>query len=306
MKLGVLLTGDVAAMPGRARQAEQVGVESVWLSEHLVWPAQIESAYPYTDDGRPPVAGGRFATQDPWVTLAAIAQATERVRIGTSVYVLPLRDPHVTARAVGTLDILSRGRVLLGLGVGWLAEEFDTVGQPFLDRGGRSDEIIQILRGLWSAGDYSHDGQHYSFPALCFEPKPPQGELLPVIVGGESPAALRRASQVGDGWIGLRHTPESAATQVQRLRTLRAQGPRSDVPFTVTVGVPRGVDHDAVAAYRDAGVDRICVPPWRRDEQPERGIDRLAALVEICAASSTVHHASGEIPTISSVRPAQP
>lgn len=278
-----MLSGNVAAMPARARLAEEVGVESVWLAEHLAWPSENDSTYPYTDDGRPPVQDGRFATQDPWVALAAIAQATERVRLGTSVYVLPLRDPHVTARAVGTLDLLSGGRTELGIGVGWLEEEFGAVGQEFRTRGARTNEIVQILRGLWSEGDYAHDGTHYSFPALCFEPKPPQGDRLPIAAGGESARALDRAANVADGWIGLRHTPETAAAQVAILRELRARSPRAGKPFTVTVGVSRRVDAGAVAAYRDAGVDRICVPPWRHGEAPEQGIEGLAEIVAICA-----------------------
>ncbi|WP_072801646.1 TIGR03619 family F420-dependent LLM class oxidoreductase [Rhodococcoides yunnanense] len=283
MKLGVMLSGDVAAMPARARLAEDIGVESVWLAEHLAWPTENDSTYPYTESGRAPVQDGRFATQDPWVALAAIAHATERVRLGTSVYVLPLRDPHVTARAVSTLDVLSGGRTELGIGVGWLEEEFVAVGQHFRTRGARTNEIVQILRGLFSDGDYAHEGDHYSFPSLCFEPKPPQGDLLPILAGGESAPALRRAATVADGWIGLRHTPETAAAKVATLRELRAGGPRSGTPFSVTVGVSRNTDKDAVAAYRDAGVDRICVPPWRRDEEPEQGIAQLAELVAICA-----------------------
>lgn len=279
MRFGVPLTGDVAAMPELARRAEAAGCESVWLAEHLVWPASIAPSYPYSADGRPPVPLD-VPTYDPWVLLAWIAAHTSRLRLGTSVYILPLRDPHVTARAVASLDQVSGGRVLLGVGVGWLPEEFAIAGQDFRTRGARADEAIEILRALWSPGPTAYEGRHYRFPPVQFEPKPPQGGRLPIVVGGESAAALRRAARLGDGWIGLRHTPESAAERVARLAELRAEAGRGDAPLEVTVGIPGASDADDVARYAAAGVDRVCLRPWRRDEPPADGLARLARIIE--------------------------
>lgn len=282
MRFGIPLAVDLPAMPALAREAERAGCDSVWVPEHLIWPAQVSTPYPYSDDGRAPVPEV-FPVYDPWVLLAWVAAATERIRLGTSIYILPLRDPHVTARAVATLDLVSGGRALLGAGVGWLAEEFEIAGQGFADRGARSDEITAILRALWSPGSASFAGASYSFPEVHFEPKPPQGAALPILFGGESPPALRRAARLGAGWIGLRHSPSSARERVERLRELRGAAGREGEPFEVTVGAPADVDAEAVAAYAEAGVDRICLRPWARGEEPRAGIERLAELIDAVA-----------------------
>jgi probable F420-dependent oxidoreductase len=282
MRFGIPLIGDVERLGDLALEAEQVGADSAWVPEHLAWPVEIASDYPYTEDGAPPVVAG-FPTFDPWVLLASVAARTTKILLGTSVYILPLRDPHVTARAVGTLDAVSGGRAILGVGVGWMREEFEVVAQDFATRGARTDEIIDILRGLWSEGPYGHAGQHYRFAPVHFEPKPPQRERLPIVVGGESPRALRRAACVADGWIGLRHTPESAAERTRELRRIREAVGRLAEPFTVTVGVPGRVGPADVERYAQAGVDRVCLRPWGPNEPPEAGLERLGRLIDACA-----------------------
>jgi probable F420-dependent oxidoreductase len=282
MRFGVPLAVEVAGMCELARRAEAAGCDSVWVPEHLVWPVEIAPRYPYSDSGRPPVAPD-VPTYDAWVLLAWIAAHTGHLKLATSVYILPLRDPHVTARAVATLDLVSGGRAMLGAGVGWMAEEFAIAGQTFEDRGGRAAEIAAILRALWSPGSAAHTGRHYRFPAVHFEPKPPQGERLPILFGGESDVALRRAARHGDGWIGMRHTPESAAARVRELAGLRARFGRAEAPFEVTVGVPSTIDEAAVTAYAEAGVDRICLRPWRPGEDPAPGLERLGELIERAA-----------------------
>jgi probable F420-dependent oxidoreductase len=278
LNFGIPLTVDLVAMPALAREAEDVGCDSVWIPEHLIWPAEIRSTYPYSEDGRAPVPEA-LPAYDPWVLLGWVAAATERIKLGTSVYILPLRDPHVTARAVATLDLVSGGRAILGAGVGWLEEEFEIAGQAFADRGARTDEITEILRALWSPGPTAFTGAHYSFPSVHFEPKPPQGADLPIVFGGESAPALRRAARRGSGWIGLRHSPDSARERIARLRTLIAAAGREGDPFEVTVGARADIDEEQVAAYAAAGVDRICLRPWRRGEDPRAGLERLAGLI---------------------------
>ncbi|HEY6759943.1 MAG TPA: LLM class F420-dependent oxidoreductase [Baekduia sp.] len=279
MKFGVPLAAELAELPGLASAAEAAGCESVWVPEHLIWPAVIAPAYPYSESGEPPVALD-VPTYDPWVLLGWIAAHTTRIRLGTSVYILPLRDPHVTARAVASLDLVSGGRAVLGVGVGWLAEEFAIAGQDFATRGARTDEAIAILRALWSEAPASYAGRHYAFPPVHFEPKPPQGARLPIVVGGESEPALRRAARLGDGWIGLRHTPESAARVVARLTELRAAAGRGDEPLEVTVGISGSATVEDVARYAEAGVDRVCLRPWRKGEAPLDGLTRLSAMIE--------------------------
>jgi probable F420-dependent oxidoreductase len=280
LSFGVPLAVETAAMPDLAQRAEAAGCDSVWIAEHLIWPVQMEANYPYSDDGRPPVAPD-LPTFDPWVLLAWIAGNTEHIRLGTSVYILPLRDPHVTARAVATLDVVSGGRAILGAGVGWMPEEFAIAGQSFATRGERAQEIAAILRALWSPGPGRHSGDHYEVPPVHFEPKPPQGERLPIVFGGESKAALRRAAQSGDGWIGMRHTPQSAAARIAELEELRAACGREHEPFEVTVGVPSRLTLAEADAYAAAGVDRVCLRPWRRGEDP---VPALASLERLIAA----------------------
>ena len=259
--------------------AEEIGCDSLWVAEHLVWPAEIAASYPYSKNGLPPVPLD-VPTFDPWALLSWVAAQTSRIRLATGVYILPLRDPHVTARAVATLDLVSGGRTLLGVGIGWLPEEFAIVGQDFRSRGARTDEVIEILRGLWSSPMSGYEGRYYRFPPVHFEPPPPQGARLPIVVGGESSAALRRATRLGNGWIGLRHTPESAGEVVARLTGLRAEADRLDEPFEVTVGVSGNADAQTIARYEAAGVDRVCFRPWRRDEPPADGMERLQRLIE--------------------------
>ncbi|WP_072805873.1 TIGR03619 family F420-dependent LLM class oxidoreductase [Rhodococcoides yunnanense] len=280
MQFGIPLAVDAADVPEFARSAEQIGVAAGWVPEHLAWPVSIDTTYPYKSDGRPPVSTG-FPTHDPWVLLSAAAATTTTMRLGTSIYILPLRDPHVTARAVGTLDLVSRGRAVLGVGVGWMEEEFEAVGQDFASRGKRTDEIIDILRGLWSAGTYGHESEHYSFRPVHFEPKPPQGALLPILVGGESPRALRRAAEVGDGWIGLDHTVESVQPRLDRLRAVRAASERAEQPLTVALRISPTSTADDIKRFEDLGIDEVRMQAWEPGvEPPELGLERVQRLID--------------------------
>jgi probable F420-dependent oxidoreductase len=162
--------------------AEANGFESVWMSEHLVFPERIPPTYPYTESGQPPVTADT-ALFDVWVALSYIAHATETIRLGTNVYILPLRHPVEVARSVVTLDRLSNGRVTLGVGVGWLEEEFDAVGRGFHDRGKRTDAMIPLLRRLWSDDVIEEHSEHFEFGPVKFQPKPRHGSI-PIEVGG--------------------------------------------------------------------------------------------------------------------------
>ena len=242
-----------------AAVAEEYGFESVWMPEHLVLPETLPDTYLYTEGGRPPISSAT-PLYDPWVVLAAVAQATERIRLATDVFILPLRHPVATARSVVTLDRVSRGRVTLGVGVGWLEDEFEVMGEPFGDRGRRTDEIIPLLRRLWSDEVIEHRGEHYDFGPIRFEPKPRQQPSIPIEVGGSSPAALRRAGRLGDGWI------EIGAADVDRLKVMiedvqraRAEAGREGEPFEITAGLGRDVD--GVRRCRELGVTRILAGP---------------------------------------------
>jgi probable F420-dependent oxidoreductase len=246
---------------GIARQAEEMGCDSVWLSDHLIWPVEVHSRYPYSETGAAPLPP-ETPFFDPWVLLAGIAEATTTVRLATGVYVLPLRHHLVTARAVATLDSLSDGRVIFGVGIGWLEEEFEAADADYRTRAARTDDIIDALRVLWQPGPASREGPGISFRPLYLEPRPPQGAQLPIYIGGESPAALRRAANSGDGWLSMRHSPSSARGQIAALHELRAAAGRRAQPFSVTLQGPWPCERAVIEDFAAAGVDRLVFYPW--------------------------------------------
>jgi probable F420-dependent oxidoreductase len=242
-----------------ARRAEAAGCDSVWVPEHLIWPQTITSSYPYKGGGGPPVPSS-VNLYDPWALLSAVAAVTTTIKLGTCVYVLPLRDPLVTARAVATLDVVSNGRAILGAGLGWMKEEFDAAGLDFRTRASRNDEIVPILRSLWSEELTSATGRHINFEPVYFYPKPPQGARLPIVFGGDSEAALKRSARLGDGWLGTWCTPETTRQYVAALESLLVEYGRQGVPFEVTVMIkPREVSVELIEELHAAGADRVCV-----------------------------------------------
>lgn len=227
--------------------AEAAGYDAVWLADHLVTPTERSSAYPYTADGDP---GYRPETPiaDVWVNAGGIATATSRLRIGTGVYILPLRPVLVTARAAATVQALSGGRLLFGVGTGWLRDEFEAMGTGFGDRGPRTDAALDRLRRLWTG---EPDG------GICVSPAadPP----IPVIVGGASPPALRRAGQRGDGWYGPACTLEASIEARDRIEAIRvAHGRTGD--FTSHVRLTGPPEPATVARYEAEGFTDLVVP----------------------------------------------
>jgi len=262
-----------------AKRAEELGFESVWAAEHLVFPTRFESRYPYTESGAPPI-NPATPLLDPLLVLAQVAAVTSRIRIGTNVYLLPLRHPLVTARLAVTLDVLSAGRLSLGVGLGWLAEEFRAVGVDFSRRGALTREAVRALRVLFTEAEPEFHGKSFSFGPVKFEPKPVQKPCPPILIGGESEAAIRRAAEIGDGWYGVRHTPESAAPVVEKLRALRAAAGRSDLPFEVTISPSAAsLDHPTLERYAAAGVDRVVSLPWTRAREAMDALEAFAARV---------------------------
>ena len=272
MKLGLGLfwggqePDDLATI---ARRADELGYESLWIWEHIVYPKEIRSKYLYTPDGSPPFAD--YRTLDPFVTLSHLAAVTSKIRLGTNIYVLPLRNPFITARAVLTLDLLSHGRVTLGAAVGWLEEEFELLGQDFHSRGARANECAQVLKALWTQDEPEFHGKHFDFGPVRFDPKPVQKPHPPIIFGGETKVAMRRAARYGDGWMsaGSLDTPESAAEKVAALRELRREAGREHEPFEVMVTGGAWLPADRIEQFERAGVDRLLVAPWFSREAHE-------------------------------------
>lgn len=230
---------------GIARAAEEAGFHGVMVSDHLFFPGRLESRYPYSEDGRPGF-DGTTPFPEPWTTISAMAAVTERLCFATMVYILPLRHPLDVAKAVGNASFLSGGRVALGVGAGWIREEFDTMGVDFRTRGRRMDEMIDALRTCWSGAMVTHRGPFFDFGPLQMMPAPPAPP--PVLVGGVSEKALRRAAAKGDGWIGTGQTPEEAAALLDRLHALRAEAGREREPFDAVV--PLTVPPDPQALRR--------------------------------------------------------
>jgi probable F420-dependent oxidoreductase len=264
-----------------AQQAEAAGFESVWFGEHLVLPATMPSTYPYATDGNAPIAPDT-PVYDAFVMLAGIATATTTLRLGTNVYVLPLRHPLVTARSVVTLDRLSGGRVTLGAGIGWLKDEFDAAGVPFSERGSRMDEIVPLLRRLWSGEDpITHEGRHFSFGPVNFRPKSIQKPSIPIELGGTSPAALRRAALMGNGWMELGSGDvDELAGRIAGLTKARSEAGLGDTPFEITTSLPP--EDGDLHALQDAGVTRVIthIPGLTPDsslDDARRWIDDFAA-----------------------------
>ena len=281
MKIGIpLFRIRPARMAAVAKHAEDLGFESVWVPEHLVLPTRFESTYPYSEDGSPPIEPGT-AHLDPLITLTHIAAATSRIRLGTNIFILPLRHPLVSARMLMSLDVFSGGRLSLGIGVGWLEEEFRAVDVDFRTRGTRTRECVMALKALWTQAEPEFHGRFFDFGPLKFEPKPIQKPHPPILFGGESEAAFRRAAALGDGWYGVAHDAKSATRCVETLRALRAEAGRGDEAFEVTVGHAGGaLDGAILRDYSDAGVDRVVVLPWWRGRDALEKLEELAETVQ--------------------------
>lgn len=257
-------------------EAERLGYESIWLPEHLVLPTRM-SRSPHPGEDHPPVPP-TTPVFDAFTYLGFLAGRTQHLRLGTHVYNLGLRHPFTSARSVQTLDVLSGGRVEFGIGASWLEEEWRAVGLDFASRGRRVDEAIDVCKRLWTENEVAHDGEFFRFDPVAFEPKPVQQPWPPILVGGESQAALRRAARDGDGWIGMGHTLESAAPQIERLRQLRREHDRETAVFQICLGGPV-TDADDVRRWEELGVTRLIVSPWRRSPEAMDGVRRFADLV---------------------------
>jgi probable F420-dependent oxidoreductase len=238
-----------------ARAAEAAGFDSIWTVEHVVVPHGYQSRYPYSASGRMGSGLEDFPIPDPLMWLSYIASATRSIKLGTAILILPQRNPVITAKAVATLDHMAGGgRVLLGIGVGWLAEEFATLGVPFADRGARTDDYVAAMRALWSQERASYEGRFASFKDVFCRPLPP-ARRIPVVVGGDTKAAARRAGRLGDGYFPARGAP---AELFEEMRRSAAEAGRDPASIEITVAAPAGIpDIEALARM---GVARVAVP----------------------------------------------
>jgi probable F420-dependent oxidoreductase len=227
-----------------AQHAEALGLDSVWVSDHIIVPRQIQSFYPYDPEGRFPTAPEQDYLE-PLTALTFLAGCTSRIQLGTSVLILPYRNPLLTAKIVSTLDKLSGGRVILGVGVGWMEEEFVALGlDTYRQRGAVSDEYMRVFRELWTSDQPRFEGKYVRFANIGFAPRPVRQPHPPLWVGGHTAAAIRRAARLGDGWhpIGLRPpaslTPEEMPTAVAQLHEEAAKVGRRPQDITISFRGP--------------------------------------------------------------------
>ena len=272
MKFGIMFANaGPAAQPEHAvalaQLAEEAGFESLWTVEHAVVPVGYESQYPYSRDGRMP-GGEEVPIPDPLVWLAYVGAHTTRINLATGILILPQRNPVVLAKEVATLDVLTGGRMLLGVGVGWLKEEFDAIGVPFEERAARTDDAIEALRALWAPGVSSHEGRYSSFPPLHSLPKPTRAGGVPIVVGGHSEAAARRAGRLGDGFFPARGDLEKLPGLFDVMRKAAVDAGRDPEAIELTCG--GAMDVEGAKRYADLGVDRLVIPPLGFDVETLR------------------------------------
>lgn len=244
---------------------DEHGWSTLSVSDHLINPVSTRSTYPYTKDGTRRWEMGT-PWPDPWVTVGHLAAVTTRLRFLTTVYILPARTPVHVAKQVGTAAVLSGNRVDLGIGMGWMEEEFDAMGTPFAKRGKRADEMIEVMRKLWTGDVVEHHGEHFDVPPLEMLPAPTA--TIPIMVGGVSEAALRRAAR-NDGWVSDLHTIEELAEIRQKIEGYREEYGRSDVPFSMYGAAKDAWDLDGYRRLAAAGVTHLITMPWYFYDGPE-------------------------------------
>jgi probable F420-dependent oxidoreductase len=265
MKFGLAFASSVGIDQDVAlevcRRAETAGFESVWGGEHVILPSTIESRYPYTDDGKIP-AEPDTPIPDPLIWLAFAAAAAPTVRLGTCILIVPQRNPLVLAKELATLDRLSGGRLELGLGVGWLREEFEALDVPWERRGARNDEYIEAMRNLWAGPHAEFHGEFVDHPPVTCSPRPVQ-DHIPILVGGDSDAAISRAVRLADGYFPGEGDADQLAALLTRLREAAEKAGRD--PGSIKINAMFAALEDqlgAVEKMRELGVDRLMVPAF--------------------------------------------
>ncbi len=299
MKFGVFLpiSGRAAGpetLAQAARQAESLGFESVWCADRIVIPWEIKTPYPYAEGSSFIVPPDR-PFFEPLTCLAYLAGRTEKVKLGISVLVLPYRQPLYWAKIATTIDHLSKGRLILGVGVGWMREEFDALGANFPERGRLSDEQLDLLKILWKEERANFSGAHYKFENIAFAPKPLQQPRIPLWVGGEGARAQRRAGEHGDAWFPyfVRMTPADLKRRFDNVRRAAEKAGRNSEDIRLNCCLPIEITEkplkreedrlrgsaeqiaEALRGYREIGVEHLAlqfmVPRWPdRAEQIER------------------------------------
>ncbi len=288
MKIGVLVpitekNPDVVTI---ARRVEALGFDSLWIPEHPIIPVEMKTPFPASPDGKLPEHYAHWA--DPFVTLTMAAAVTQNIKLATGICLVPERDPLVTAKVVASLDLFSKGRVILGVGGGWLREETEVMGTRFGLRWQRLRESVEAMKALWTRDEAGYQGETVHFPPVKCYPKPYQKPHPPVLLGAHGPKALARVARYCEGWFPLGVSPEAAAQSIETIRRLAQESGRQleRLDVTVIVGPENGgPSQDLMQRYRDAGVGRLVVFSQEMGTEMAEGramehIERLAPIVE--------------------------
>ncbi len=267
------------------RRAEAAGFESLWGGEHVIMPSTIESSYPYTKDGKIP-AQPDTPIPDPLIWLAFAAAAAPTMRLGTCILIVPQRNPLILAKELATLDQLSGGKVELGLGVGWLEEEFDALGVPWERRGARNDEYIEAMRTLWSGPEVEFHGEFVDFPKVTCSPRPVQ-ESIPILVGGDSDVAIRRAARLADGYFPGEGDADRLAALITRVRQAATDADRDPDTIEINAMFGQHIKDPAVGVekFLELGVGRAMVPAFFF--AGPGGLDRMDQFAEAALAAAS-------------------
>ncbi len=263
MKIGCQMAFNDATSPGyiaeAAQHVEEMGFYGFWVPEHVMFFPEYESKYPYSEDGR--IAGDPRSLLDPFSALTFVAAHTTKIKLGTGICLVPQRNPVYTAKVVADLDYLSGGRVELGVGIGWLKEEFDALGVPWKDRAGRTLECLEVMKTLWCDELSSYDGKYYQIRDAYQNPKPIQKPHPPIIFGGESNPALERVAQVGQGWYGFNLTPDMLEERLEYLDKCLGENNRSLADVKLYVSPHRSVrDLADMRRFEELGVEQMILP----------------------------------------------
>lgn len=267
-----------------ARWAEELGYHGVWLGDHVLYPDQVDSYYPYAPDNRW-TAKSDSKILDALLVLSWAAVAGPSLKLGPSVLILPIRNPILLAKRLSTLDYLSGGRVILGAGVGWMKEEFGLIGEPFDNRGKRADEMVALMRQLWSGETVDFQGEFYQVSGARMHPTPVK-RTIPIVWGGHSDAALRRVARIGDGWNPTQLTLEEFTDGLARLRQKCEQYGR-DPDSVLIIARPGGkypITAETHERHQALGVHHVIVDPPIRPDDPDLVLFReyLEQVAEVC------------------------
>lgn len=250
---------SVADLQELAKTADSCGWEAMSFSDHVVNPQTIKTPYPYTENGE-----RRWQAftdwPDPWVMIGALASITKNLKFTNNIFVLPMRNPFLVAKAISTAAIISDNRVIPAIGVGWSKDEFELLQQDFHTRGKRADEMVEIMRLLWTGELVEYQGKHYQFDALEMNPAP--SAYIPIWIGGISEAAMRRAARIADGWVTDLQSSAEILSCVQRIQQYRKEYGRENLPFSVMATPSDAFTIDGYKRLEDGGVSHILTQPW--------------------------------------------